>query len=159
MPEAGKKKEDILERILKGERITKTVKTKRGSFTIVLPLPRDIREIEVEVARKMDGMPESSFQKDTISLFRAYTTLDRVVTEAPEWWNDLESSEDCPDDALVMQLYRGYLLFYKAAQGRIDKSRFRGSSPVGKARTKTEAMGDGAFSGVAHGSEVQGADS
>lgn len=153
------KKKDPLEMILNGEAITKTISTKRGKFTIALPLPRDIREIEVEVAGKLNGLPMNSFSIDSISNFRAYSTLDRVITDAPEWWEEMESSEECPDDDLVAELYRGYLQFYRTSQKNISKSRFRGKSEVGKARTKNKNMGDGAFSDITHGSENEGADS
>ncbi len=142
---AEERKKDVLERILKGERITEEIKTKRGKFVIALPLPKDIRAIEVEVARKMEDMPESQFQRDTIANFRAYATLDTIIIESPEWWNNLESSESCPDDALIMQLYREYLRLYRETQRGIDRSRFRGNSEVGKVRTKNKTMGNEAL--------------
>lgn len=147
-------KRDVLESILNGERITEEIKTKRGKFVIALPLPKDIRAIEVEVARKMEGLPESQFQRDSISNFRAYSTLDIVVIESPEWWQNLESAEDCPDDALIMELYRGYLSFYRETQRKIEKSRFDGRSEIGKIRTKGKAMGDKALQNTADGSEI-----
>ncbi len=148
------RKKDVLERILRGDRITEEVKTKRGKFVIALPLPKDIRAIEVEVARKMEGLPESQFQKDTIANFRAYATLDAVIIESPEWWQNLESAEDCPDDALIMEIYRGYLQFYRETQRRIDKSRFHGNSEIGRVRTKDKAVGDTSLQSVADRSEV-----
>lgn len=136
MSEEGKKSVDILESILKGERITEEVVTKRGKFILALPLPKDIRAIEIEVARRLEGIPESAFEKSTISNVRAYATLDTVVIKAPDWWSDLESAEDCPDDSLITELYRRYLQFYRETQRKIDKSQFRGVDQVGKPRTK-----------------------
>jgi len=149
---------DPLEMILNGEAIKKEVSTKRGKFVIALPLPRDIREIEVEVASRLNGLPMSSFSKETIANFRAYATLDRIIIKSPEWWEDMESSEECPDDELITGLYRGYLQFYSNSQKQISKSKFRGSSDVGKARTKTKDVGDGTFSDIAYGQKAEGAD-
>ncbi len=149
------KKKDPLELILNGEVIKKTFTTKRGKFTLALPLPRDIREIEVEVASRMQGLPASAFQLDSVANFRAYATLDRVVVEAPQWWEDLESSEDCPDDELITDLYRRYLRFYKETQREISNSKYRGGPKVGKVRNKNEIVGDESLSDTTNGSENQ----
>jgi len=148
------RKKDVLERILKGERITQEIKTKRGKFVIALPLPKDIRAIEIEVARKMEGLPESQFQREVVANFRAYATLDTVMVESPDWWNDLESAEDCPDDALIMDIYRRYLQFYRETQRRIDKSRFHGNSEIGRVRTKDKTVGNETLQSTAHGSKI-----
>jgi len=144
-------KDDILATLLSGERITETIKTKRGVFIIALPLPRDVRIIEVTIAERLRGQPIASFTTTTIALVRAYATLDTVMVESPDWWRELQSAEDCPDDALIMNLYRRYLQFYEQVQGKIDKSRFGGAIEVGKARTKAKPVDNGAFSGVANG--------
>jgi len=137
-----KSKPDKLEMLLKGERPTTKIKTKRGTFVIRLPLPRDLREIEVNVARMLDGMPEASFSNEQVSSFRAYATLENVIVEAPEWWNKLDSSEDCPDDNLIVTLYRRYVRFYKSIQDSIDRSGFDGNSGVDGLTTKDEAVVD-----------------
>lgn len=144
----NQEKKDPLEMILDGTPIVKEINTKRGKFTIALPLPRDIREIEVEVAMKLEGNPISSFTNKTIGNFRAYATLDKVIIKAPKWWEDLESSEECPDDSLIVELYGSYLRLYSTSQKEISKSRFKGKSEVGKARIKEKAVGDGAFSDI-----------
>lgn len=159
MAKDNQAKKDPLELILSGESIKKEVKTKRGKFTFALPLPRNIREIEVEVASRLGGLPSSSFSMSTIGNFRCYATLDRVITDAPDWWNEMETSEECPDDDLVTELYRRYLQFYTNSQKSISQSKFRGTSEVGKVRTKSKTMGDGAFSDITHGQEDEGADS
>lgn len=144
-------KKDLLEMILSGERHTKTVNTKRGKFTFVLPFPKDIRDIEIEIGNRLGGLPISSFTPEVIANIRCYVTLDRVIVEAPDWWNNLESAEDCPDDELIVDLYRRYLQFYREVQTSISNSKFRGDAEIGKPRTKNEVVGDGPFSGVAHG--------
>lgn len=146
----GDKKKNVLEILLSGERVTETIETKRGTFTIVLPLPKDIRRTEVIIANRLGGQPASSFTSVTLANIRAYATLDVVVVEAPEWWQKLESAEDCPDDDLILNLYRRYLLFYNKTQRGISKSRFRDGSGVGKARAKVESVDNGTFSDIAN---------
>ena len=146
-----KGKEDVLEFLLKGERLTKKIVTKRGTFVIAFPLPKDIRDIEVTVANRLDGTPIAAFTSDSIANFRCYATLDAVIVDAPDWWDKLTSAEDCPDDALVLEIYRGYLQFYQQTQQRISRSKFRGSSAVGKARTASPSMDPGAFQDIADG--------
>jgi len=142
---------DPLEIILNGEQITETINTRRGKFVIAFPLPSDLRKIEIEVARMLNGNAASSFSSDTLSNFRAYATLDVVIKEAPKWWNDLESAENCPDDNLIMELYRRYLQFYRKVQKALSRGRF--GSDVGKikSRTEDEALADKPFSGIANG--------
>jgi hypothetical protein len=152
----NQEKKDPLEMILDGEKIEKEFPTKRGKFTMALPLPRDIREIEVEVALKLEGNPITSFSNQTVASFRAYATLDRVIVKAPEWWDNLESSEECPDDALITELYGSYLRLYSNSQKEISKSRYKGKSEVGKARTKTKNVDNGAFSDITNRSEDEG---
>lgn len=135
-----KKKRDILEVILNGERITKKVQTKRGTFVITFPLPKDLREIEVEVARMLEGLPVTSFPKEQMAMFRAYATLDHVITDSPEWWKKMDSSEDCPDDELITHLYGRYLRFYKSTQESIDRSRFNGDDGIGRTENTNKAV-------------------
>lgn len=146
-----KEKVDVLELLLKGERLTKKIVTKRGTFVIAFPLPKDIRDIEIAVATWLDGTPITAFTNDSIANFRCYATLDAVIVDAPGWWNKLASAEDCPDDALVLEIYRGYLQFYQLTQQRISRSRFRGSSEVGKTRTAPTSVDSGAFQGITDG--------
>jgi len=136
------KKRDILEIILSGERIVKKFKTKRGTFVMTFPLPRDLREIEVEVARMTEGLPVASFTREMIASFRAYATLNHVITDSPEWWKNLESAEDCPDDEFITRLYGRYLHLYKSTQKSIDQSKFDGDDGIGKSKNAGKAMGN-----------------
>ena len=126
------KKKDVLEVILSGERIVRNIKTKRGTFIMTFPLPRDLREIEVEVARMTEGLPAASFTREQMANFRAYSTLDHVITDGPEWWKKLDSAEDCPDDELITHLYGRYLRLYQSTQKSITQSKFNGDDGVGK---------------------------
>lgn len=149
---------DALEYIMSGKRLTTAIKTKRGDFTVAFPLPRDLREIALATARSLDGVPESSFNEAQLSNIRAYATLDHLVIDGPKWWEDLESAEDCPDDELILTLYRGYLRFYQATQKSFARSKFGRAAEVGTVGAHAAAVGDGAFSGIAHGSGAEESD-
>ncbi|MAH44793.1 hypothetical protein CMI37_03140 [Candidatus Pacearchaeota archaeon] len=150
------KKVDPLRQLLEGKRITKTVKTRRGSFEIEFPSPAALRQIEVRVAQMMAGSPAASFPEDTVRSFRVYATLDEVIVDSPEWWSNLESSEDCPDNALVGDLYRRYVRLYSDTQQALSTGKHDNGVGGGVAGSEDAAVGDDAFSGIAHGSEVSG---
>lgn len=135
-------KKDILESILDGDRITETVKTKRGDFVIAYPLPHDLRLIDVEVAKRLEGQPQDSFSRAQVTSFRCYATLDYIIVENPEWWDKLNSSEDCPDDELVTSLYRRYLRFYEKIQRKVGASKFGGRTGGSKSKNSNEVVGD-----------------
>jgi len=149
-PDEKKAKVDLLETLLSGKLVTETVETRYGTFVITLPLPKDIRDIEITVAARLGGQPVAAFTAETLANFRCYATLDAVVSDAPEWWKKLESAEDCPDDDLVLELYRRYLRFYVQTQKHISKSRFRGTHRVGKVRTSSRSVDSGPFSDIAN---------
>ena len=109
---------------------------------MTFPLPRDLREIEVEVARMTEGLPAASFTREQIANFRAYATLDRVITDSPEWWKKLESAEDCPDDELITHLYGRYLRLYQSTQKSITQSKFDGDDGIGKSKSAGKTMGN-----------------
>ncbi len=131
------KKKDVLELILSGENLTKKTKTKRGTFIIRFPLPRDLRAIEVRVAEMLDGKPVNSFSTSQVGNFRAYATLDQVIVDGPDWWKKLDTCEDCPDDVLITTLYGRYLRFYHSTQESINKSGYEGGIATSESGSKT----------------------
>ena len=144
-------KTDPLEILLSGERLTKTEKTRRGEFVLAFPLPSDLRRIEVRVAGMLEGQPASSFPPATLANFRAYATLDVVIVNAPEWWEDMESPEQCPDDELVTDLYGRYLRFYRETQRILTRGRSGLSVGKIKRKNKAEVVDDAPFQGLANG--------
>jgi hypothetical protein len=150
---------DPLEHILNGGRLTKTFKTKRGEFIMAFPLPSDLRAIEIDVAGMLDGNPQTSFNPNILADFRAYATLRRMITNAPEWWNNLQDPEQCPDTPFVIDLYGRYLRFCKETREAVAKSSYRGTVGVVRHSDDTpEKMGDRTLPGSADRPEVQGTD-
>lgn len=145
---------DYFEKIINGSKITEEVDIEgRGKFTIAFPLPSDLNAIEVDVAKMLEGQPIESFSKITVGNFRVYATLDKLV-KGPKWWENLESSDRCPDSKVIEILYRRYLRFYNKVSSSIENSRL--DSDIGKLKTKNEdeVVDNGTFSDVAYGPEI-----
>ena len=154
-----KEMNETLKKLLSGEDIFETIDTERGQFTIKFPRPRVLRQIQVLLSQRFQGVDLGNMPEKTVRFYEIYATLDIVVVKAPQWWDDLDSSEDCPDDKLVSDLYRRYLRFYNRIQAEIDGAP-AGSGEganAGAAPGKEAPLGGGAFSDIAHGSEDGGA--
>lgn len=151
---------ETLEKLLRGEEIFEYIDTRRGKFKIIYPRPRVLRHIQVLLAERFNGQNLNNIKDTTIRNYEVYATLDVVVVEGPKWWDKLDSSEDCPDDDLILSLYRGYLRFYGAIRRKILGSDIQaGNKPdEGDAGDEKAPVGPGAFQGLAHGPEGEGAD-
>ena len=150
------KKRDPLERLLSGEKITEVVKTRRGDFTIVFPLPSTIRQIEIEISDMLGNKPLASFTQTAVNTVRVYATLRHVVVNGPDWWNDLDSPDDCSDDDFIGDLYGRYLRFYQEVQGAMAKGRYpedAGRIP-GRQPDTPAPVGDRALQGASDRPEV-----
>lgn len=143
---------ELMEKLLKGEEIFETVETDRGTFKIKYPRPRLLRTIQILLADRFMGQNLNNIPENTVRNHEVYATLDMVVVEAPEWWDKLETSEDCPDDALISELYRRYLRFYRKIQQKIGNSGTEsGENNSGQpSGAKKEAVDNGAFQGLAN---------
>jgi len=148
---------DLLEKLLSGEDITETLETKRGTFVMKYPLPRVFRQVQILLSQRFPNVDLGNLPEKSWRFYEMYATLDLVIVQAPQWWDDLNSSEDCPDDALVLDLYRRYLRFYGEVQDKIagvDRKSGEGAE-AGPGEHKEAPVGDGAFQGVTHGVPVQ----
>jgi hypothetical protein len=149
---------DTMRKLLNGEDILESIETQHGVFVIKFPRPRVLRQIQMLLSQRFVGVDLSKLPDKNIRFHEIYATLDVVVVRAPQWWDDLDSSEDCPDDNLVMTLYRRYLRFYNRVQQEISGT---GEKPgehdqVGTGGSEKADVGDGPFSGVTFGSKVSG---
>lgn len=155
-----KDSKDLLELMLTGGKVTETVHTRRGDFVLVFPLPSTLRQIEIDLADMLGNKPITSFTQEAINNARAYATLRYVVESGPEWWEALESPDQCPDNNIIADLYRRYLQFYAKTQNAMAQGKYRGD--VGKVRLAdnppSSPVGDGPLSGSSDRPEVSGAD-
>lgn len=147
---------ETLKKLLSGEDIFETVNTERGQFVIKYPRPRVLRQIQVLLSQRFADVDLGKIAPSTLRFYEIYATLDIVVVKAPQWWDDLESSEDCPDDKLIGELYRRYLRFYNRVQSEIGGAGAGpgAESPASPGGNKKEVVADGAFSGIAHDESI-----
>jgi hypothetical protein len=148
--------DDVLQKLLSGEQILETIQTKRGTFTMKYPRPRVTQQIVVLLAQRFEGVNLGNLPEQMVANYRVYATLDIVVVKAPKWWDDLDSSLDCPDDKFILDLYRRYLQFYNRVQSEIEgpKPEPRKDATPGAGDGKEAPVDPGAFSTIALGQEV-----
>ena len=144
-------KSDILQQILSGKDATKKVNVGGEDFTFKYAVPAVVRCIDVTLHQRFPGIDINHVKE--LPTWRAYATLDYVVTEAPEWWDNLESCEFTPDDRLISELYRRYLQFCKEIRKTIDKrfDRSRGGDTEKPNSNEKTPMVNGPFSGITNG--------
>lgn len=152
----SQKMNELLEKLLKGEDIYETVATSRGTFRMKYPRPRVLRSIQILLAERFPNVDLNKLSVQTVRNYEVYATLDVIIVEAPDWWEKMNTSEDCPDDELILELYRRYLRFYSKIQSRIQSTRgvSRRSSKASTGGDKEKTVDTGAFSNIAHGQEV-----
>ena len=145
------KGDDLFYAIINGEELTKTIKTKRGNFSVKYPNQRDLQSIDWLMARWRGGLPATSFDDNaTIALLKT-ATLNVCVTETPAWFskakekNELFDWRDVPDTELIDELYVKAWSFrqeVKNALGRTEENSDRRSSD---GKNVQETMDDGVF--------------
>lgn len=141
----------FVDRLLKGDELIEEIDCEWGHFEMRYPLPRMIREIQVLLSTRLKGQNVPSGVRLN---FEVYAVLDTVIKSGPDWWNRLESSEDCIYDDCVTYLYGRYLQFYNGVQEKIR--RFQpGKAFVEDAGEDTgDSVGDEPLPGTTYRSEV-----
>lgn len=99
-------------------------------FTLQYPNPMLRTAIETEIARRLGGYPRSSFSPDHIATIEATVTIDILMIrdECPDWF---EGPWTCYDDALIANLYDGYLRFRDEFRKKLRSDRLEGDNKGG----------------------------
>ncbi|WCL51522.1 hypothetical protein [Leptospira sp. GIMC2001] len=71
------------------------------------PLPRDTRQIDVEVAQNLGGVPLHSVPQDTYFYERTCAELQHVIKDYPEELRDTQFI-DYPDPEFIVNLFNEY---------------------------------------------------
>lgn len=154
--ETPQKDPDLFTAMLEGRAITKSFDTSRGTFKIKYPMGRDRIRIDQLKAIRRNGLPAATFDVSAMYNNEVFSTLDVVVIDGPEWWKNARAKdpdwswEDCPDEELIIELYRLVDTFRGDIQGRIRQSRPAGKAELGKTGDTATSVDDGAFSGIAN---------
>jgi len=148
---------DVLEVLLSGKAIERTVETKRGTYRIRYPSGRDRFKIDQRRAMRRNGIPAESFDEYANYNNLIWSTLDVVIIDGPDWFKKAKAEnsgwswEECPDEEHVVDLYRLVGTFRGEVGKRIQESRL-GEAPQRSGSTPAPApVGDGAFQGLAYG--------
>jgi hypothetical protein len=137
--------QETFQKLLAGETITEEVKTARGSFTLKYPLGRDFVEIDRRKALMRGGVPAEQFDRQADANIEAFASLDVCVIEAPDWWKKLQSSMDCPDPALIDELYRGYLRLVRQVRQVLQVRSAGATTEQSPSENQAPAVGRGLF--------------
>ena len=112
--------------ILREDDLQIPIMYKGDSFVLRYPNPALQAEIEVEVARRLQGFPLESYTNAHILSVRAYCTVDvlYVREKCPDWFKGPWS---CIDEDLVGTLYQGYLGFRNKFLESIKQDKYAGN--------------------------------
>jgi hypothetical protein len=155
---------DILESLLSGKAVQKTLKTGRGEFTARFPDGKDRLKIDQLRAVRRRGIPAESFDDAANLNNNIWSTLDVVIVDGPDWYKKAKkkpdgwSWEDGPDEELAVELYNLVRSFRLDVAEKIKRSKL--GRPVEKIDISADPapVGGGAFSGLTNGPEAAGSD-
>lgn len=151
---------EVMDKLLRGEDITEVVDTRLGSFTLRFPKPRILRQIQMMLAARLQdkalGISARDLPENVVNSYSIYATLDAVVIKGPSWWEKLKTSEDCPDNDFIMDLFGRYLRFFGETQQKISgpQEQSGGNNPESSVPPTSKDVADGAFSGIAYGGKI-----
>jgi hypothetical protein len=150
---------DILESLLSGKAIQKTLKISRGEFIARFPSGRDRIKIDRIRALRRNGIPAESFDDQANMNNNIWSTLDVVIMDGPDWYKKLKkkpgglSWEDVLDEELTIELYNLVTSFRLDIAEKIKQSKLGKPVETIEYPQDTASLGDGAFSGLANGPE------
>jgi hypothetical protein len=156
------KETDILNILLSGKAVQKTLKTSRGEFTARYPSGKDRLRIDQIRALRRRGIPAESFDDQANLNNNIWSTLDVAIVDGPDWYrkarknNQSWSWEEGPDEELAIELYTLVISFRSEIAEKIRQSKL--GRPVEKFELPADPapVGDGTFSGLANGPEASG---
>lgn len=148
---------DVLDVLLSGKAIERSVETRRGSFRLRYPSGRDRFRIDQRRAMRRSGVSSESYDEYANYNNLIWSTLDVVVIDGPDWYKKAKAGnpnwswEECPDEEHVVELYRQAGVFRGEIGKRIQESRLGEAARGGGPALPAAPVDDGAFSGIAFG--------
>ena len=136
----------IFEKLLKGEDITEKIETDRGEFLLKYPLQKEHKEIIKKRIKYLEDLNIDNLTDNELTAYNVIAILDTVIIKSPEWWTSAYNIFNI-DYSLILELYRGYLLFSRKIQDHCNNSRIGKDDNRDDRDNKNETMGIGLFSG------------
>lgn len=92
-------------------------------FTLRYPTPHTQSFIEVEIARRLDGLPRNSFSEEQLIRIEAYAYVNSLLVpeKSPSWF---KSAWTCMDEDLIFALYKAYIEFKETFRRRLREGEF-----------------------------------
>jgi hypothetical protein len=153
---------DILQSLLSGKAVQKTLKTSRGEFIAIYPLGRERLKMDRIRALRRHGIPADAFDEFANYNNNVWSTLDVVIVDGPDWYKRVKKNnpswswEEGPDEELTVELFELVRSFRDEVTEAIRQSDIGKDVGTGKPSTDESTMGDGAFSGLANRPEAAG---
>ena len=148
---------DVFAALLEGKPVTTKVETARGNFTLKFPDANDKRRIRVLIADEKMGRPDDAFSWQDRQDIESAATLNVLVVNGPAWWETKMKKrwDGFPDAKLMQDLLARGRLFRIQVERDIATSGY-GRNVAGAPGSDTEeAVGGGAFQGLAYGKNSQ----
>jgi hypothetical protein len=148
---------DLLETLLSGKAVQKSVRTSRGECTILYPTERDRVKIDRRRAMRCGDIPADAFDEYAEYNNTVWSTPDVVVVDGPDWYKQAKeknprwSWEDVPDEELAVELFEVRWTFRADVTERIRASGMGKAAGESQLLTPQAPLDDGAFSALAYG--------
>jgi hypothetical protein len=99
------------------------VEYKGDSFSLRYPNPLQRSMIEQEIAKRLGGLSRSAYDPEHLMMITASCYVDNLYEPkgCPVWF---DGAWTCYDEALIAELYAGYLRFRDSFREKLRKSEF-----------------------------------
>jgi len=153
---SGEQVDDLFTKLLMGKDYTEEIKTSRGSFTVKFPKTQDHIKIGKIAAFRRNYQPVEGFDMGTESLNIMSSTLDVIVVEGPEWYENAKklnanfSFMEVPSREFLAELYGKARSFREEIELRIDPRKESDNRSVSTAKSDDDPMDGGAFGNISN---------
>jgi len=151
----GDKKTDLFNSIVLGKDCIEEITTSKGKFKIKFPRMKDIEAIGRLVAYRLNGLNASSFDYNTYNLIQQIATLDVIVVEGPDWFENAKNDNpnfnwgEMPSQAFIQEVYGLAYNFRAEVQKQFEPKKESNTNAVATARDNSNSDGPGLFEGLA----------
>lgn len=140
--------------IVMGKDVTEIIKTSRGDFKVKFPRARDIQQIGKLQALRLNGIPIECFDKNVLALIQEIATLDVVVLEGPNWYENAKRENinfswlDIPSQAYIQEVYAKAYEFRLKVQKLLESDGKEGNKGLDSVSDVEDNGGPGLFDGI-----------
>ncbi|MDR2193463.1 MAG: hypothetical protein LBP19_03215 [Treponema sp.] len=126
-------KDDFFTKMVMGKDVTEEIETRRGTFKVKYPKPKDMIAIGKIAAYRRDYKPVEAFDLAGENENIMAATLDVVVVSGPEWYenakkvNKFFSFTEVPSRAFLAELYGKAYSFRR----KVEECLSEGEGPTG----------------------------